>query len=427
MELPLGDGTVAVSFDDVDATVVRPPGADPVEVETATREALAAPHGQRLRDRVDPDDSVALVVTDGTRAAPTDVLLDGLLAELDAASVGRDAVTVVVGLGLHRPMTDVELDAMLGANADLAANHDPDDVVTVGDVDGVPIELNRTVADADVVASTGVVEPHQYAGFSGGAKTVVVGAGGESQIRYTHGPELLGRDGVRLGRVEDNPFRAFLDRAGDHAGPDFCANVTKGPQGVLDVAAGDPRAVVRDLAATARDALSVAIPDDATYDAVVAGVGAPKDATLYQATRAATYVALGDRNPLASPGATTDGGGDVGASERHGRVVVPAALPEGAGEGTGERRFYDWLSTASDAESLYAELQEGYEPGAQRAFVVARVLREHDVHVTNSQHPEVVEDCLMHAAECVEDALEPGSDVLVVPDAIDTLLVRERA
>ena len=144
-----------------------------------------------------------------------------------------------------------------------------------------------------------------------------------------------------------------------------------------------------------------------SYDIVVAGVGAPKDANLYQATRAATYVLLGAHNPV----------------REGGRVVVPAALPEGAGEGTGERRFYDRLSTAESAATLYDEMREGYEPGAQRAFVVARALRNHDVYVTNSAHPSVVEDCLMTARETVADAVDPGSEVLVVPDALDTLLV----
>jgi hypothetical protein len=68
-------------------------------------------------------------------------------------------------------------------------------------------------------------------------------------------------------------------------------------------------------------------------------------------------------------------------------------------------------------------MREGYEPGAQRAFVVARALREADVYVTNAERPDVVEACLMHAADRVEDAVEPGSRVLVVPDALNTLLV----
>jgi nickel-dependent lactate racemase len=216
---------------------------------------------------------------------------------------------------------------------------------------------------------------------------------------------MLANDGVRLGRVDDNPFREFMDEAGDLAGLDFALNVTHGPSGILGASAGDHRAVVRDLAGTARDVLAAEVTED--YDAVVAGVGAPKDANLYQTTRAATYVVLGANNPL------RDGG----------RVVLPAELPEGAGDGKGEQRFYEWLSGAESAAALYQEMRRGYGAGAQRAFVVARALRDHDVYVTNSQHPQVVEECLMHARESVEDAVEPGSDVLVVPDALDTLIV----
>ncbi|KAB1193902.1 DUF2088 domain-containing protein [Haloferax sp. MBLA0076] len=402
MDLPLGDGTTSLSLPSCDVDVARPPGGDPVSPRTVAETAMESPHGPPLASLVNPADDVAIVVTDVTRDTPDDVLVDVLFEHLP---VPRENVTIVVGLGLHRPMTDEELRDGLGEYAPLAVNHDPHAAVTLGAVDGCPIAVHPAVADADVVVSTGMVEPHQYAGFSGGAKTVVIGAGSEAIIRYTHGPEMLSRDGVRLGRVRGNPFRETLDRAGLIAGPDFCLNVTKGPDGFLGAAAGDPTSVVRSLASTARDALSVSV--DADYDAVVCGVGAPKDANLYQATRAATYVALGDCNPLTA----------------RGRLVVPAALGEGAGEGTGERRFFDALSSATDADSLYESMRAGYEPGAQRAFVVARVLREHDVYVTNSAAPDVVEDCLMHARDSVEDAVDPGSRVLVVPDALNTLLV----
>jgi len=407
MKLPLGEGTIDVNLPECDVTIAEPPGGEAVDVRPATERALDQPLGPPLANRVSPDSEVAIVVTDVTRATPDEILLDGLVGRLLDAGVDREAVTIVVGLGLHRPMTDSEIEDAYGEYADLVVNHDPDDVVRVGigKLDGVPVEVHPAVATADVVLSTGMVEPHQYAGFSGGAKTVVVGAGGEPLIRHTHGPELLGEDGVRLGRVEGNPFRAFVDRAGQFAGPDFCVNVTHGPSGILDVAAGAPRAVVRELAASAREALSV--PIDREFDAVVAGVGAPKDASLYQASRAATYVALGDRNPL----------------RRGGRIVIPAELSEGVGRGTGERRFHEWLSGADDPASLFEAMAEGYEPGAQRAFVLARVLRDHEVVVTNSQAPEAVEECLMTARPTVADAIEPGSDVLVVPDAIDTLLV----
>jgi nickel-dependent lactate racemase len=408
-ELPLGDGTVRFDLPDCEVDVVEPPGAEEaVDVAEAAQEAVENPHGPRLSQLVDPDDLVCIVVTDVTRATPDDLLLDALVDELGRAGIPPAQVRVLVGLGLHRPMTDAELEAGLGEHADRAVNHDPEDCVQVGEVDGTPVEVHPSVAHADRVVSTGMVEPHQYAGFSGGAKTVAIGAGSESFIRYTHGPEMLGREGVRLGRIEDNPFRDAVDRAGDEVGLDFCLNVTHGPSGILGAAAGQPRQVVRDLAETAREALSVEVDD--TYDAVVAGVGAPKDANLYQTTRAFTYVTLGAKNPLA--------GGDG-----RGRVVIPAALPEGAGEGTGEQRFYARLSGADSADGLYDELAAGYEPGAQRAFVVARALRDHDLYVTDSATPGVVEDCLLHARDTVPAAIEPGSRVLVVPAALDSLLV----
>ncbi len=405
ISIPLGTDERPLEIES--ATVARPPGGTPVDVRGAAAQAVSNPHGPALTDRVDPDDSVAIVITDATRDVPDDVLLEVLLTTLGRAGVDRSQVSVVIGLGLHRPMTDAEIGDMLGPHAELAINHDPTDVVTVGTVDGCPVEIGRPVAEADVVCSTGVVEPHQYAGFSGGAKTVVIGAGSESLIGYTHGPGMLARDGVRLGRIEDNPFRATLDRAGDLADIEFCCNLTHGPAGVLDVSAGDPRAVVADLASTARAALAAPLEPTRAFDAVVCGVGAPKDANLYQATRAATYVALGAHNPLA-----------VG-----GRLVVPAELPEGVGSGTGERRFGERLRAATSAASLYDEMRGGYEPGAQRAFVLARVLREYDVWVTDNAVPDVLESRLCSHAPRAEDALGGAEDVLVVPDAINTLLV----
>lgn len=394
-----------MALPDSAVTVAEPAGGEAIDVSAAAQRAVADPEGPRLAERVDPGDDVAVVVTDVTRATPDDALLDALLAELERGGVDRSSVRVVLGLGLHRPMTDAETRAALGEHAALAENHDPERTVETGTVEGCPVEIYEPVAAADTVVSTGMVEPHQYAGFSGGSKTVAIGAGDGSLIGYTHGPDVLAEPGVRLGRIDDNPFRETVDRAGDAVGLDFCLNVTTGPEGILDASAGRPRAVVSDLAATAKEALSVPVRDP--YDAVIAGVGAPKDANLYQATRAATYVRLGAHDPV-RPG---------------GRVVVPARLEEGAGHGTGERRFYDRLRSATDPDSLYESMRSGYDPGAQRAFVVARALRDAEVYVTNSECPEVVEACLMHAADRVEDAVDPGSRVLVVPDGLNTLLV----
>jgi len=230
---------------------------------------------------------VTVVVTDVTRATPDGVLVEAMLERLPDCDV-----SVLVGLGLHRPMTDIELREGLGEYVDLAVNHDPDVTVEVATVDGlngddVPVRVHPLVAEADCLLSTGMVEPHQYAGFSGGA--VAVGAGDGSLIGYTHGSGVLSHPDVRLGRIEDNPFRDIVDRAGDAVGLDFCLNVTKGPEGVLGASPGRPRAVVADLAETARAALSVPCSD--IFDAVIGGVGAPSHSPRWNSSR----------NGLASP------------------------------------------------------------------------------------------------------------------------------
>lgn len=135
-------------------------------------------------------------------------------------------------------------------------------------------------------------------------------------------------------------------------------------------------------------------------------VGAPKCANLYQVLRAATYVALGDYDPL----------------KNRERIVIPAQLSERVGKGVGEQRFHSWLDGAADPKSLYESMRKGYQPGAQRAFVPARVLQKYEVWITNSLHPELAKDCLLYTSDNSEDAVEPSSDILIVPDAINTLL-----
>ena len=122
VQVPLGEGTVGVELPDCSVTVAEPPGGEAVDVRVTAERAVADPAGPRVTDLVSPNDTVAIVVTDVTRATPDDVLVDVLLSELRRVGVYREQVTVVVGLGLHRPMTDAELETMLGDHADIASS-----------------------------------------------------------------------------------------------------------------------------------------------------------------------------------------------------------------------------------------------------------------------------------------------------------------
>jgi nickel-dependent lactate racemase len=296
-------------------------------------------------------------------------------------------------------------------------DHDPRDkpnTVHVGYTrDGLPLSVNKLAYESELLIATGVVEPHQYAGYSGGAKTVSIGCGGEETIAATHAPAMLDHPGVRLGRIEGNPFQAAVRQVARQAELKFVLNAVQDEEHrLLAVSAGAPAAVHNHLVAFARKSFEVELPHQ--YDIAIAGVGAPKDANLYQASRAVTYLQLTAR-PAVRPG---------------GVLILPAPCPEGAGQGVGEQRFLAALRDAPDVETMLDAMRaNGYPPGAQRAFVVGQVLADAELIVVGAQDPQVVRDCKMTPAETMDEALAIASrklgkrlKALIVPHALHTLV-----
>lgn len=366
---------------------------------------------------------VTIAFTDSTRSCPDELLIGGLLRELEESGVRRGNVTLLCATGLHRPSTAAERRAKLGTSigesvriVDHVATGSGG-LVELGEVEGIPVVVNRLCVETDLLMATGVVEPHQYAGYSGGAKTVVIGCGGEATISATHGPAMIDRDGVRLGAIDGNPFQRFVREAGRMIGLRHVVNVVLDERGeTIAQSSGDPARVHDELVVRARMTSETVATE--TAHIVVAGVPTSKGANLYQASRAATYVARTDGTPLL-PG---------------GVIIIPAPIVEGAGEGTGERRFLELLSHADSPEALVAQLRaSGFPGGAQRAYVLAQVLTEHTVIVAGAAHPDVVRACHMLAAADLGAALELASTVardrfgveprvLEIPNALVTLV-----
>ncbi|MGQ9525201.1 MAG: nickel-dependent lactate racemase [Armatimonadota bacterium] len=386
----------------------------------AVASALRRPFGSpRLRELAKRDDSVAIVVTDNTRDCPDYLLVPALLEELAAAGVPNSRITIVAGIGMHRPMTEQELADKLGRDVCAkvrVVNPSPDDPTALAHLgttsSGIPITVDRHVAEADLVVATGIVEPHQYAGYSGGHKTVAIGAGGEPTIRETHSPDMVDHPGTRLAKLDGNPFQEAITEAGRHAGLRFILNAVLDDSGrPVAVCAGDPHTAHRMLAETASRLYTVRVPHQ--YDVVVAGVGHPKDANLYQASRAASYMYYAP-TPVVREG---------------GAIIVAAPCPEGVGFGSGEAAFYRIMRSARGPQAIIQEAKvHGYPPGGQRAFVMARVLEWCTVYVAGASCPEAVAHCKMVPARTVEDALydcaaRMGANlrVLVVPHALQTL------
>jgi lactate racemase len=398
-----------------------PPIADvPAAIQSAVARPIDTPP---LREMAGAGDKVCIVFTDITRVSPDELVVPPMLAELERGGVRGEDITLLCGTGMHRPSTPEEKIVKLGRDVVeryRVIDNEPqnaDALVDLGVVNGIPLSVHRAAYDADLLIATGIVEPHQYAGYSGGRKTVAVGAAGEPLIAYSHGPAFVDDPNTRLGRIEGNPFHEAITEAALRAGLRFIVNVVlDDAHRVVHVAAGEPVETHTRLVAQARAMVQVSIP--CQYDVVIGGVGYPKDSNLYQASRAASYLFFAP-TPVVRPG---------------GVLIVPARCEEGAGDGVGEQRFLAAMRDAPDVEHILTDgRKNGYPPGQQRAFVMAKVLEQNKVVVVGSERPDVVSACKMVPAETMGEALsiaaaELGTalDVLVVPHALQTLPVVAR-
>jgi nickel-dependent lactate racemase len=210
-----------------------------------------------------------------------------------------------------------------------------------------------------------------------------------------------------------NPFHEALREIAARTPLAWAVNVVMNEHGeAAAVAAGDPAVVQASLARTHGHAWLRVV--DGCFDVIVAGVHAPKSASFYQASRAATYVALAARPALA------DGG----------LLVLCADLPDGSGDGPAERNCTDVLAAAASPAELVARgLREPLGPGGQRAFVVARLLARFRLGVVGAQDPAFLEplgvaafDSVDAAVAAAETSLGRRARVLAVADAMATVV-----
>lgn len=390
------------------------------DLSASVREALANPVGSPpIGKLAKKGDKVCIVITDITRACPDQPLVGPILTELECVGIRDEDITILVAVGMHRASTREEKIAKLGE--EIVARYkiidhnaqDPKGLVDLGlTSNGVPIVFNRIAYETDLLIATGIVEPHQYAGFSGCRKTAAVGIAGEKMISYTHGAVMLDHPKTRLANIEGNPFHLAVMEIAEKMRLRFCINVVKnGEQEICAVEAGEPKTVFERLVAIARQVYTVPVPH--TYDAVICGVGYPKDENLYQASRGPSYIFFAP-TPLVEDG---------------GLLIVAATCNEGAGEGTGEQRFLEAMKSAKDVETILHDARtKGYRPGEQRAFVMAKVMEKNEVVVVGAKCPDIIKAAKMKPIATMEEAIKYIEEkfgklakILIVPHSLQTL------
>jgi nickel-dependent lactate racemase len=415
IKLAYGRNGLNISLPDERTTVIEPgyvPGLP--DQEGALRTAVRDPVGSRpLRQMVSPEQTVAISVCDITRPMPSSLVLPIVLREL--SHMPNDQITILIATGTHRGNTEEELAQMLGQDVVdnyNVVNHDAFDSSNLAlkghTSGGIPIWLNRHWSDADIGITTGFVEPHFFAGFSGGPKMVAPGLAGFDTIMPLHNSDMIGRPEARWGIIEGNPIHDAIREISEITGVDFAVEVTiNRDHRVTSAYAGDPKTVHR---AATRFARTMAMqPVDAPFEIVVTtNSGYPLDLNLYQAVKgmsAAAQVVISG-----------------------GTIICAAECSDGVPE---HGRYNEILmSAATPAELLTMINAKGYDRHDQwQVQIQAQIQMNADVqlkseYLTHEQiraaHLTPVDD-LEAAVEAATQRHGPNSRICVLPEGPQTI------
>jgi lactate racemase len=406
VDVPLHDGALVVTPHD-DPALPDPAAA----LRAALRDPLGAPPlATMVRDGM----TIAVSVCDGTRAQPREQMLTALLEEIDGAARGCEVV-VLVATGTHRGNTEDELRAMLGDDVMSrceVVNHDARDrssLTSLGTFgDGVPLELDSRWLAADLRITTGFVEPHFFAGFSGGPKMVAPGLAGLDTVMVLHDAARIGSPLATWGVVEDNPVHRDIRACAAAAPPDLALDVLldRGKR-ITHVVCGELFTMHARACELARAAAMRAVPHP--MDVVVTtNSGFPLDQNLYQAVKG---MAAAER--VVRPGGT---------------VVVAAECADGL---PAHGSFAEVLGAAPDPAGLLELIgSPGFSvPDQWQVQVLARILAKAEVQLYCSGLPadEVRAAHLVPATDlagAIDEAVHrhgPDARVCYLPEGPQTI------
>jgi nickel-dependent lactate racemase len=353
------------------------------EIERALSEPIGT---KKLSEIAQPEHKIAIVVDDFTRSTPSHIMLPPVLAELNAAGVKDENVTVIFGCGTHRAVRAEEAERILGAevlNRVKTVSHDcnAQDIVSVGKTKhGTTVRVNRVFAEADVKVLLGDVNLHYYAGYGGGRKSVMPAISCKDTISHNHA--MLLHTNARTGVLEGNPIHEDMTEAARLAKVDFILNVVTNSKGeIVKAFAGDLEQAFLEATKLVDEMYRVQV--DRRADIVVVSPGGyPADINLYQA-----YKALDNA---------------LEAVKRGGTIIMVAECPEGHGN----QVFYDWMTRLEDLKKVEREVKRHFELGGHKAYYLLKALKTHPIILVSSLPDYYANDVFkLKTARAVNDAL----------------------
>ena len=389
MELEFGFGNTVQKVSVPDKNVIGVLHANEVkhELEGAdeVRRALANPIGAPLlKEVVRPGEKVAIVTSDITRPMPTYVVMPPLLDALYEAGVKKEDITLVFALGSHRHHTPEEMKKLAGerAYAEIkCVDSDPTDCVHMGVTShGTPVDVFRTVAEADRRICLGNIEYHYFAGYSGGAKAIMPGVSTRAATQSNHS-QMVSEDAC-AGKLEGNPVREDIEEAGAICGIDYILNVVLDEhKHVIMAAAGDAVKAHREACRFLDRIYRKEIPERADIVLVSQG-GAPKDLNLYQ-----TQKALDNAKHAVKKG---------------GIVILIGSCREGLGEGV----FEDWMLHSPSPKAMIERIRTDFQLGGHKAAAIAMVLENADIYLVSDLPEDFVRKIFLEPKASAQEALD---------------------
>lgn len=369
-KLAYGRTGLELNVPGIDFDIIEPRFVKGLPDEAAAiRNALRAPIGSRpLRELASSQDTVAVVFSDRTRPMPSDRVLPVLLSELE--HVPRQNITLINAVGTHRPNSPEELEDMLGRS--IVENYrivqhrpkDRDNMVYLGTSRfGNEVWVNRDFIQSKVKILTGFIEPHFFAGFSGGPKSVLLGVGAFESILKNHSAPMIDNPRATWGETQGNPIHEEMSEIASLVRPDFIANVTLNKRRqITGVFAGDWQQAHAAGCTFARQCVMRAVPEP--YDMVVTtNSGFPLDMNLYQTVKGLSAAAR-----IVRPGGVI-----IAASECS--DGFPAHGP-----------FRELLASRSSAQELLQMIREFREPVQDQwqVQILAKILTQAKVYLYSS-------------------------------------------
>jgi len=402
VQLAYGQGHLEVELPE--GTTVIEPAHNPglADEKGAVLKALESPIGAKpLREWIRPTDRICIAFTDITRATPNERIIPWLLEHLRDF---RENIVLLNQLGTHRPNTRAELEKLLTPEVVRdynVVNHEPENeaaLVQFGTTrDGTPALINRHLAEADVRIITGFIEPHFFAGFSGGPKGIMPGCAALRTVMSNHGAKNIGDPRAAFGITESNPIWEEIREIALRVGPSFLLNVTLNEQrAITGVFAGDLLAAHKVGFEFVRRSAMQKVKEP--FDVVVTtNSGYPLDMNLYQGVKGMSAAAR--------------------IVQERGTIIIACECREGVPAGSPLDKLL--RSASSSAEILTMLSTPGFvRPEQWQAQIQALIQRRAEVLVYSSLPDEVIraahlEPCHDIAAAVRQRASASGSQARV--------------